>query len=245
MHTCLVFNVECGTLVKGALAVITAVVLFMGSVYLLLSAVFGRWMAYLITVVALTGWLMILSSMWLLGYKAQGPTTPLDQGPRGSEASWLPISASLDAAATRYQTFASYPGEPWKVLGTDTDTAASRTSVSSIVQAFLAKQANAEIGKDPLAPDAISATQFTVINVKFAADKGVPIAAAQAYYNGGGPLITVTLYHDKGTVPRYSIMFLVASVALFGAHLPLLDRAEKKRKEFLTGGAAPPWYGPA
>ena len=24
-----------------------------------------------------------------------------------------------------------------------------------------------------------------------------------------------------------------------------LDRAEKKRKEFLTGGNAPPWYGPA
>src|SRR5206468_3939288 len=133
--------------------------LFIGSVYLLLSAVFGRWMAYLITMVALTGWLMIMSSMWLLGYKAQGPTTPLDQGPRGSESSWLPISASLDAASTRYQTFA--------------------------------------------------------------------------------------LYHDKGTVPRYSLMFFVGSVALFGAHLPLLDRAEKKRKEFLTGGDAPPWYGPA
>ena len=25
----------------------------------------------------------------------------------------------------------------------------------------------------------------------------------------------------------------------------LLDRAEKKRKEFLTGGTSPAWYGPA
>jgi hypothetical protein len=40
-------------------------------------------------------------------------------------------------------------------------------------------------------------------------------------------------------------MFLGGSIALFAVHLPLLDRAEKKRKEFLTGGNAPPWYGPA
>ena len=44
--------------------------------------------------------------------------------------------------------------------------------------------------------------------------------------------------------PRYSYMFLVGSVILFVIHLPLLDTAERKRKEFLTG-SAPPWYGPA
>jgi hypothetical protein len=32
---------------------------------------------------------------------------------------------------------------------------------------------------------------------------------------------------------------------LFVIHLPLLDRAERSRKAFLTGGATPPWYGPA
>ena len=66
-----------------------------------------------------------------------------------------------------------------------------------------------------------------------------------AYFNGGGPLITVTLYHDTGSVLRYSYMFLGAFILLFGLHLPLLDRAEKKRKEFLLGGSAPPWFGPA
>jgi hypothetical protein len=55
----------------------------------------------------------------------------------------------------------------------------------------------------------------------------------------------VSLYHDEGSVPRYSYMFLAGSVILFAVHLPLLDIAERKRREFLTGGAAPPWYGPA
>ena len=40
-------------------------------------------------------------------------------------------------------------------------------------------------------------------------------------------------------------MFLIGSTLLFCAHLPFLDRAERTRKEILTGGTAPPWYGPA
>jgi len=40
-------------------------------------------------------------------------------------------------------------------------------------------------------------------------------------------------------------MFMIAAILLFLFHLPLLDRAEKKRKAFLTGGSAPAWYGPA
>jgi hypothetical protein len=53
------------------------------------------------------------------------------------------------------------------------------------------------------------------------------------------------MYYDSGSIPRYSIMFMAGALILFLLHLPLLDRAEKKRKEFLTGGAAPAWYGPA
>ena len=47
------------------------------------------------------------------------------------------------------------------------------------------------------------------------------------------------------SVPRYSWMFFGGSIALFLLHLPFLDKAERKRKEILTGGNAPPWYGPA
>ena len=64
-------------------------------------------------------------------------------------------------------------------------------------------------------------------------------------FTGGGPQVTVLLRHDSGSVPRYSYMFLGASILLFLIHLPLLDRAERSRKEILTGGDAPPWYGPA
>ncbi len=65
-----------------------------------------------------------------------------------------------------------------------------------------------------------------------------------AFFTGGGPQTTVSMYYDGGSVARYSWMFLIASIILFAIHLPLLDRAERKRKQFLTGGTAPAWYGP-
>ena len=111
---------------------------------------------------------------------------------------------------------------------------------------FLAEQANEDLGKSEHEPGALTTTDFTVQNVEFyATDDGVSLAAAHAFFNDGGPMLTVYLRHDSGSVNRYSWMFLIGSTLLFGAHLPFLDRAERKRKEILTGGTAPPWYGPA
>ncbi len=243
MSTCLGLHVECGTLLKGAGVTITGLVLFVGSVYILLSAVFGRWMGYLVMSVAFFGWMILLSSMWYFGFFAQGPTTKTNLGPRGLEPAWVPLEGGLAAADQRYDTFAKYPDAPWRTPADPQDP--SILSVSSVVTTFLAEQANEQLGHQEGDPDAVLNTQFTVDNIRFAPQGKVSLAVVQAYFNGGGPLVTVTLYHNSGSVPRYSLMFLGGSLVLFALHLPLLDRAEKKRKEFLTGGNAPPWYGPA
>jgi len=243
MPTCLGFHVECGILLKGGGAVIMALTLFVGSVYLVLAAVFGRWMGYLVMSVAFYGWLILLSSMWLFGFWAQGPTTKTNLGPRGSEPAWVPLEGNLDAVAVRYDTFSAYPDAPWAEPTPGQES--SVLSVSSVVTTFLADSANEQLGFAEGTPQAILNTQFTVDDIRFAPAGKVSLAVVRAYYTGGGPLITVMLYHDSGSVPRYSFMFLGSSILLFAAHLPLLDRAEKKRKEFLTGGTAPPWYGPA
>ena len=44
VHTCLGFHIDCGTLFKGAGVTVMAFILFVGSVYLMLSFVFGKWM---------------------------------------------------------------------------------------------------------------------------------------------------------------------------------------------------------
>jgi hypothetical protein len=216
-------------------------------VYVLLAAVFGRYLGYLVLMVALSGWLILQAGLWVFGFWAQGPDTPTNLGPRGSEEAWLVVSAGLSADNDLSSTFESYPAAPWKPADlTDPEGSADAQSVQSAATAFLAEQSNEELGIPHEDLTAITSTQFRVDSTSFAtADDGTRLAVVTAFFTGGGPHTTVSLYHDGGSVPRYSWMFLIGAIILFAVHLPLLDRAERKRKAFLTGGTAPAWYGPA
>lgn len=244
METCLGFNIDCGILAKGAGVTIMGFILFVGSVYLILTAVLGRWLGYLVLMVSFSGWMIMLSALWAFGFYSQGPDTPVNLGPRGAEPTWIPLLASTSETSDAYEPFAQYPQAPWEEPGQGEQTAEVQ-AVSGIVTDFLAAQANEEADVAETDPRAITGVDFAVDSIAFAEDGGVPLAVATAHFLEGGPLWTVSLYHDEGSVPRYSYMFLVGSVILFVIHLPLLDVAERKRKDFLTGGAAPPWYGPA
>lgn len=243
--TCLGFHVACETMIEGALSVVMGFVIFIGSVLLLVSAVFGRKMGFLVVAAAFFGWMLMLSALWAFGFFSQGPQTPTNLGPRGVEPAWVVESAGTTPEAP-VSTFSSYPGgDGWRRPGTNAADTASAQSVQGAAQAYLAGQANEKLGLDPLAPGAVQTSDFTVQNIQFAADGKTSLAAAQAYYNGGGPLVTLYLRHDSGSVPVYSYLFLIASAIGLLVTVPFLDRAERKRKDILTGGTAPPWYGPA
>jgi hypothetical protein len=243
---CLGFEIGCETLLKGGLVVVMAFVLFVGSVLIVLAAVFGRRMGYLVLAVSFFGWMILLSSLWTFGFYSQGLDTPVNLGPRGAEPAWVVEAAGTDPEPL-YPAFASYPGDDgWREPGTNNADTESVQSVTAAAQGFLAEQANVDLGKNEHEPGALTTTDFAVQNVEFfATDDGISLAAAHAFFIDGGPILTVYLRHDSGSVNRYSWMFLIGSTLLFGVHLPFLDRAERKRKEILTGGTAPPWYGPA
>jgi hypothetical protein len=245
--SCLGFAIECDTLWKGLGVTIAAVILFIGSVYVLLAAIFGRWMGYLVLMIGLSGWMILQSALWLFGFWSQGVETPTNLGPRGAEPAWLVLDAGLEAGADRFtSTFEAFPDDPWhdasaEVEGEDADI----QQVTGAATTFLSEQANEDLGLEPETATAITPTQFTVDSIAFANEEDTRLAVVRAHFNGGGPQTTVSMYYDTGSVPRYSYMFLAGSIVVFALHLPLLDRAERQRKQFLTGGSAPPWYGPA
>lgn len=244
--TCLGFHTACDTMILGIGVTIMGFVIFVGSVLLLISAVFGRRMGFLVLSVSFFGWMIFLSSLWLFGFYSQGPETPVNLGPRGQEPAWVVEAAGTSLADVAYgDVYATYPSGPaWR--DPRPSDAASVQSVTGAAQSYMATQANAAAGiEDPFSSEAFQTTDFSVSNLKFATDGDVSLAGAQAYYNGGGPLVNVYLRHDSGSVPVYGWIFLGASVIAFLGLLPLLDRTERKRKEILTGGTAPPWYGPA
>jgi hypothetical protein len=245
-HSCLTFAVDCATMWKGIGVVLAAFILFVGSVYVLLAAVFGRWMGYLVVAVAFFGWMTIQSSLWLFGFWSQGPSTPTNLGPRGPDPAWIVDYSGLNPGAVHAE-LASYPsGEYPEPDLTDPQQAADVQAAQGAIQVYLATQANEEQGLDPTAFDSIQPTSFVVDDLRFVtAQDGTQLAVAEAHFTEGGPSTTLTLHYSTGQVWHYSAMFLGASLLLLILHIPALDRAERKRKEFLIGGATPPWYGPA
>jgi hypothetical protein len=241
-HSCIGFALDCETFAKGVLVVAIALLLFIGSVWVMLSAVFGRRMGYLVLMIALSGWMILLSSLWLFGFWSQGIETPTNLGPRGTEPGWIPVEGRIEPGSEQFPVAEQYPAAPWRPLQNETS---SIQSVSSAVAVFMAEQANEELGKVEGEVGAVTSSEFTVEDIRFASTEDASLAAARSFYLGGGPEVTVLLRFDGGSVPRYSYMFLLGSIVLFALHVPLLDRAEKQRKEILTGGEAPPWYGPA
>ena len=243
--SCLGFAVDCGTIAKGVGVTVMGIILFVGSVYLLLTAILGRWMGFLVLMVCLSGWLVVQSSLWLFGFWSQGIETPTNLGPKGAEPAWIVLDATNSATSDAYTEFGAYPADPWaEPSGVDAE--GDTTAIAGKAQVFLAEELNTQLQIEALDPHAIQPTAFLVDDVKVteAAD-GTKLAVATAHYVGGGPQWTVSLYLDPGSVPRYSYMFLAGSIIVFLLVLPFLDRAEKKRKEYLTGGNAPAWYGPA
>jgi len=242
--SCLGFAVDCGTIAKGVGVTVMGIILFVGSVYLLLTAVLGRWMGFLVLTVCLSGWLVLQSSLWLFGFWSQGMETPTNLGPKGSEPTWTVLDATTSSASQAYEEFGAYPNDPW--AAPDAEAEGDKTAIEGKAQTFLTEELNTQLELATDDPHAIQPTAFLVDDVQLteAAD-GTQLAVARAHYVGGGPQWTVSMYLDPGSVPRYSYMFLAGSIIVFLLVLPFLDRAEKKRREFLTGGSAPAWFGPA
>lgn len=226
---------------KGVLVTVCAIVLFVGSPYLLVGAVFGLRLGYLVMATAFFAWMIILSALWSFG----APGTPRNLGPRGTEGHWQVIAATTQTTTTRFAETASFPERPWHAAPPGSSASSAVPTVTTAFQNYLAVQADHELargGKE----EKLDPTTFVIQNVRFATAKdGTFLAAGQAFFTSGGPEVTIFAYHDSGNVQIWSFAFLIVSILGFAAHVPFLDRAEKSRKEILTGGTAPAWYGPA
>jgi hypothetical protein len=248
------------TFVKGIAVIVAAFVLFIGSVYVLLTAVFGLRMGYLVLAVSFFGWMIILSLVWTIGQpKILGVTGTLPNlGPRGTEKHWQVVAAGTgNVVSPRFPLTTKYPLSPWHEPNAIEQPSVS--SVSSAIQKYMVAQAQAQLSTQrvrvcpsPVPGEipsenclSLDPTTFIVQDIRFTTDGGTPVVGAHSFFTKGGPEVTVFAYRDSGNLPVYSIAFLIASILGFAVHVPFLDRAEKKRKAILTGGTAPPWFGPA
>jgi hypothetical protein len=220
---------------EGTLVVVSAMVLFFGSVWVLLAAVFGVRMGYLVAATGFFSFFLLLALLWTIG----APGTNRFLGPKGDLPAWKAVAAGDDLVSSTYPVVDRYPGGPWKPA----DNAAS-TEIEGAFQEFLAEEAAAEL-KQAQVEGEVTAEQFEVTEVRVATVGETRLAAATAFSTTGGRQIEVAGYHDPGSEGLPSFVSLAVAVVGLVIHIPFLDRAERRRKDVLTGGEQAPWRGPA
>lgn len=226
------------TAIEGTAAVISGFVLFGGTVWLLLSALFGVRMGYLMAATGTFAFMIILSALWTFG----APGTPRFLGPKGQLPHWVAVGSGLEITSSTYPVVDEYPGGPWREPGQALSDEVEPASLT--FQEHLAEQAVEDLRQAGIVGE-VEASEFVVEDLRFATVDGTELAAATAFAESGGPKVEVFGFKDPGNEPLPSYLFLAGSIIGFAAHVPFLDRAERRRKEILTGGDQTPWRGPA
>ena len=225
--------------VEGVLVTVMAFVLFVGSLYLLLAAVFGLRMGYLVTATGFFAFMIILSAIWSFGW----PSTPRFLGPKGELPHWETLAAGVTLESPTLPQLERYPAGPWKDPGA-AGLASEVEPAELVIQEFLAEEAAAGLREAGVEGE-ITPETFEVRDVRFITVDDRPVAVARAVAATGGPEVLVAAVKQPGNEGLPSYLFLGVSLLGFAVHLPLLDRAERRRKEILTGGDQAPWRGPA
>lgn len=241
---------------SGAAAVgvvLTSIVIFIGTLYYLLTTIFGWRRAYYVIMVSLFGFMIILSLVWLVGIPGTGPGF----GPRGREPVWIAFHPVSEFASDFKQEIAQFPsgwdepgqkyfGNPDKAKTGAIDSGGEIDTIKGIIRPALAglmqrqKLGSAEPA-DYNFRRRVSAADEAKLT---AAEKAIPVAEIRFKDAGGGrllfgvtipatakhPELTAFALRDKGTVFLPPLYFLVSSIVLFALHLWLLARDEIRQR---------------
>jgi hypothetical protein len=123
--------------ILGVLVVISAIVLFIGSIYLLLGTNLGARLGFLVTFTSLMGFMLILSILWLT------TASPLES-PKGRVASWSVIENVPDITKAKTEAVRDIATKQNKASQTD-----ASNVLSAVDQALITKQSTPTVTVTP------------------------------------------------------------------------------------------------
>ncbi len=91
--------------ITGMSAFVSAMIIFVGSAFLLLALIMGARLAYFVTASITLAFTLIMGVVWSIN-----PLGPLGQSPE-----WDPLDAQTDAAQLEFDAAADYPEGDWQV----------------------------------------------------------------------------------------------------------------------------------
>lgn len=233
--------------ITGMSAFVSAMLVFVGSAFLLLALIMGARLAYFVTASITLAFTLIMGVVWSIN--------PL--GPLGQQPEWLPIDAQEEASALEFDAGGDYPDDPWAEPNADD---AVQVTQASELESDATKYVSAQIA-DGAIEGFPSVPQFaiepdstrllvrgdttyggTLVNVLPPVERpelGIPSRAerreASAEDTGAeaieplGQLVVVAEY-DPGDPLGPARQITVGTFILFVLHLFGLSRAERRVK---------------
>lgn len=132
----------------GMSAFVSSMIVFVGSVFLLLALIMGARLAYFVIASITLGFTLIMGVVWSIN--------PL--GPLGQLPEWVPIDAAEDASSLEYEQASDYPEGGWAVADPEDPIQVTQASeLESAASEYVAQQiSEGELEGFPATP------QFTI-----------------------------------------------------------------------------------
>jgi hypothetical protein len=205
---------------EGVAAVVAAVVVFCGSIGLLLAMVMGGRLAYFVTATVTLAFLLIMGVVWSVN--------PL--GPVGKLPEWDPLDIGASASQLEFGAAAQYPEGPWQPVDTEDATEAAQASeLEATATDFLERALDqGDVQTVESVADAAVNTDLTRLlqqgDALYGAVTIEPLEGKQ-----GSPTVAVLSY-DAGNPLGPPRVITAGTFVLFVAHLFGLSRAERRAR---------------
>jgi hypothetical protein len=218
--------------VTGMGATIAAIVVFCGSVWLLLTVVLGARLAYFVTASITLAFLLMMGAVW--SFVQLGPVGDLPS----FSAEALGEGGDVDFGAA-----GAFPDEPWRVPDEDDDTEstqkaeAENTATDAVGEAITAGEVESIASPDQAIPLSDSTRLLEQDDATYAA-----VIVREQETGGGGQQepeldpaaegnVLVIMQYDPGNPLGLARSITIGTFLLLVAHLFGLSRSERKVRE--------------
>jgi hypothetical protein len=218
------------TFVTGVGAVASAILVFCGSIWLLLSFVLGPRLAYFITASVTLGFVLIMGLVW----------SQVQLGPVGQLPEWNPVAIGEDASEVDFDGADEYPEAPWQAVDEDNQAESTKASeLESDATKYLEDAINeGDVTLVPVVAQARVKEDSTRLLERGGTEYGAlllePVPLTPEEEEAGVELpegeVLVVMSYDPGN-PLGKARAITAGVfVLFVAHLFGLSRVEKRSR---------------
>lgn len=212
--------------IEGLAAVASAIIVFCGSVWLLLMIIMGGKLAYFVTATVTLGVLLIMGLVW----------STSELGPVGEQPSWSAVGVGEEISEIDFGPAESYPDGPWQAVDRDvTDEAelAGELEASAPDELEVAIEDGDVTTVESVGEALVDADATRLLEqggTQYGAVTFIPVT-------GDEQLAVAILERDAGNTLGPPRQIAVGILILFVLHLVGLSRIEKKARRTTEAAA--------